>query len=659
MDRLRTFGIVAHIDAGKTTLTERILFDTGAQSWVGSVDEGTAAMDFLPAERSRGISITAAATRVGWGEHTLQVVDTPGHVDFVAEVERCLRVIDGVVVLVDAVRGVESQTRAVWRQTVAAGLPRLVFVNKLDRAGADFPGVLAEVAEQLECTAVAMVVPLHDESGRFAGLGDALTGAVQWFEGRPAAELVPGLKAELLAAHERLVEVAADHDEQVMAEVVAGRGVAAERLRAALRAAFLRGEVVPVLGGAALYNRGIDWLLDALVCFLPAVSELPARGIWALPGAGDPAGPACALVFKVQHLDRVWNYLRVVRGRLVAGAALARGQKPELPANEAAELWCVRGDRPEAVASAGPGEIVVVPGEHGWRTGDTVCDPRDVAVLPSPRFPSPVLAVTFEPDRAEDAARLYQAVQMLAVDDPTLRVARERDRIVVRGMGELHLEITADLVRARVGVGFRVSKPRVDRRETVTRRATGSAEVRALVAGSERTARCEVAVAPQPDGGPAAVVDEVGGAIAQTAMGELRHRALAGLHAGPLHDATLHLRAVAGEAGVEVLVEQAASKAFENALAAAGLVELEPWVAFEVLAPTGSSNAVLADLRARQAEVEGVAAGRLGARLTGRAPLARMLGYVTRLRSISKGLGQVSMRPAGFAVPGAAANGPG
>ena len=269
MERMRTFGIVAHIDAGKTTLTERILFDTGAQSWVGSVDDGTAAMDFLPAERTRGISIGAAASRVAWGKHGLQVVDTPGHVDFVAEVERCLRVIDGVVVIVDAVRGVESQTRAVWQQTVAAGLPKLVFVNKLDRPGADFAAVLDEVAEELECKAVATVVPLLDEGGHFTGLGDALTGAVQWFEGQPDAAIVPRLQAELRAAHERLLEAAADHDDAVMAAVVGGEQVGADRLRAALRVAFLKGALVPVLAGAALYNRGVDWLLDAVVAFFP------------------------------------------------------------------------------------------------------------------------------------------------------------------------------------------------------------------------------------------------------------------------------------------------------------------------------------------------------------------------------------------------------
>ncbi len=649
MDRLRTFGIVAHIDAGKTTLTERILFDTGAQSWVGSVDDGTATMDFMPAERARGISITAAASRVAWGDYALQVVDTPGHVDFVAEVERCLRVIDGVVVLVDAVRGVESQTRAVWRQTVDAGVPRLVFVNKLDRRGAAFDAVLDEVREQLECTPVALVLPLMDLEGQFAGLGDALTGAVQWFEGRPDAEQVPALQAMLVAAHERLVEVAADHDPEVMAAVVAGDSLSVDRLRAALRGAFLAGELVPVLSGAALYNRGVDWLLDAVVAFLPGVADLPARGLWSSKGAGDACAPFCGLVFKVQHLDEVWNYLRIVRGRIIAGAFVVRGNKPATTGVVVPELWAMRADRHDVVASAGPGEIVVVPGDLGWRTGDTICDPADAVVLPSPKFPAPVLAVTFEPDVAEHSSSVFAAVHEHAIDDPTLRVSREHDRIVVRGMGELHLEVVAESVRSRARVDFRVSKPWVDRRESIRKAATGVAEVRAMIGGVERAARCELAIEPV-DGGEAAtiVIDAVGPVVA-VAEAELRNRLVSGLRVGPLHGAVIRLQLATNDSDAEALIEQAASKAFENAVAAAGLIELEPWVSFEVLTPATTSAAVLADLGSRGGEVGNLTAGRTGARLLGRAPLSRMIGYVTRLRSVTKGLGQVVMRPDGFA----------
>lgn len=654
MERLRTFGIVAHIDAGKTTLTERILHDTGAQAWVGSVDEGTATMDWLPAERARGISITAAATRVAWGDHVLQVVDTPGHVDFVAEVERCLHVLDGVVVLIDGVRGVESQTEAVWQQATSRGLPRLVFVNKLDRVGADFAAVVAELRERLECTPVPIVVPLADRSGVFSGLADAVSGAVQWFDGRPDPDDVPRLQAVVLRAHERVLEAAADVDEAILVDVLAGRAIEPARLVRALRAPFQAGVLVPVLGGAALWNRGVDWLLDAVVAYLPALAELPRRGLWALEGAGDASAPFCGLVFKVQHHGEVRNFVRVVRGALVAGAPwCCQGRGGDVRRSD--ELWLVQADRHTCAERVVPGEIVVLPGELGLRTGDTVCDPAAPVELPTPQFPEPVLAVTFEPEQAEHAPALVAALRELAIDDPTLRVDLEHGQIVVRGMGELHLEIVADLTRARTDVAFRPSRLRVDRREGVRRRGEGEGEARALIAGVERSARCRVAIEPIGDVATPPIVATSGNdAVAAAAAEELRSRLHAGFRVGPLGG----VRADVIEAAVdgpfaEALVQQAAAKALAGAVASAGLTLWEPWVAFELWCPEESSAAVLAELGARGAAVSGVSSGRLGARLLGRAPLERMLGYVTKLRSLTKGRGTVALTPAG-SLPSAA-----
>jgi elongation factor G len=651
MERLRTFGIVAHIDAGKTTLTERILHDAGAQPHVGSVDDGTAAMDWLPAERSRGISITAAATRVQWGGCTLQVVDTPGHVDFVAEVERCLHVLDGVVVLVDGVRGVESQTVAVWGQAAARGLPRVVFVNKLDRDGADFDAAVAELRQRFECAPLPVVVPFRDGGRRFAGLGDALSGAVQWFEGRPDPDDAPRLQAELRAAHERVVDAAADADESILADALAGRRIAPERLRAALRPRVLAGELVPVLAGAALWNRGVDWLLDAVVTWLPSPAETPRAGLWGVPDAGSAQAAFCGLVFKVQHADEVWNFVRVVRGVLRPGAAFVRARQPEEPL-AAPELWSMQADRHEAVASAGPGEIVVVPGEFGLRTGDTLCAPAAVEALPPPKFPAPVLAVLFEPEDGRELARLTQALRELAADDPTLRVDRDGDRLRVRGMGELHLEVVADAVRIRTGASFHVSRPQVDRRETVAGEGAASQEVRAMIGGRERSARCTVAVAATGDDAPAEVA-AVGGdpVAAAAATEELRTLAAAGAQHGPLHGCRIELREACGDAAgvLEPLVQQAAAKALAQALERAQVVALEPYVGFEVQCPEDAMTPVVADLASRGAQVAVVAAGRLGGRVEGRAPLARMLGYVTKLRSMTRGLGRVHLRPVGYA----------
>jgi len=650
MDQLRTFGIVAHIDAGKTTLTERILHDSGAQQFVGSVDEGTATMDWMPLEKSRGISVTAAATRVTWNGCVLQIVDTPGHVDFTAEVERCLNVLDGVVVVVDGVRGVESQTEAVWRQADARHLPRLVFVNKLDRIGADFGEVCEELVERFEAVVAPVVVPFRDERGVFAGIGHAVTGAVQWFDGRPDEELVPRLRAELRAANERLVEIAADLDDAVMTDIVAGKEVGSDRLLEVLRRASRGGRLVAAAAGAALWNRGVDWLLDAVIELLPPLAEVQRTGIWSVERSGDPLAPFCGLVFKVQHADEAWNYVRVVRGRLFSGAPCRRTRDPASEF-EVPELWVMQGESHRAAGKAEPGEIVVLPGDFGLRTGDTLVAPGHPVAVPTPRFPAPVLAVTFEPEHGADGPQLLAALREFALDDPTLRVDYAHGQVTVRGMGELHLEILGESLRERVGFGFHCSRPRVAKRESIASEAVGEAEMRAVVGGEACAARCRVAVAPHADE-PLAAVDvrcEIDGPVAAAVVEELQSRAASGLRVGAMVGFGIRVESLEHTGSVSGLVEQAAAHAFEQAIQQAGAVVLEPRVEFEVTCPEDGGAAVLADLGSRGADVAGVASGRLGARIRGTAFLSRMIGYVTRLRSITRGLGQASLRPAGFA----------
>lgn len=653
MQRLRTFGIVAHVDAGKTTLTERMLHAAGAQRHVGSVDDGTAATDWLPQERARGISITAAVVRASWGGARLQIVDTPGHVDFAAEVERCFGVLDAVVVVVDGVRGIETRTAALWREVARRRLPALVFVNKLDRPGADAAAVAQAFDAEFGCRTVPLVVPLADAAGRFAGLGCARTGAVQWFAGQPEAAELPRLSAAVRAAHDRLVERLADVDATVFAAVVDGRELPALELLERLQLAVEAGHLVPVLAGAALHGRGVDWLLDAVVGLVGDSAAALARRA-PVPGAGDAAAPFAGQVFKVQHFGAVWNFVRVLRGRLVPGLRCGRSARPEAVV-PVVEVLAAHADRHRALLVAEPGEIVVLQGELGLRTGETLFAVGMPAQAPEPEFPAPVLAQTFEPDHADDGPVLLAALREVALDDPTLRVDREYGQTVVRGMGELHLDVVADQVAARCPAPFRRSPLRVDIRRTVLGPGSGRAESRAVVAGGERGAVCRVAV--EPAAGLAAATVRATAAAAldaglagsvQAAVAALGHEVR--LHAGgPLVGALVELQDLAVDGGVpvEALVEQAAVRALAQALAVAGTVAIEPWVAFEIHCPEASCQAVVADLGGRGAELQEVVAGQLGARLRGVVPLRRMLGYVTRLRSITRGGGWFEMRPIG------------
>lgn len=656
--RLRNLAIVAHVDAGKTTLTERILFDAGLQRWMGEVEHGTAAMDWLPEEQERRISITAAATRVVWRQHVLQIVDTPGHVDFIAEVERCLRVVDGAVVLIDGVRGIESQTVTVWSEADHWSVPRLCFVNKLDRAGADYEGLLQGLRERFGVRPVAVVVPALDPSNGLAGLLDAVTGAVQWYRGTaPTESERQEIRRRFQVANERVVEAAADLDPSVMADVVAERPVSPERLRDAIRSGCLGGALVPTLCGSALHNRGVDWLLDAMCDLLPSPLDRSRRPIDPEPPP-DPAAPFCGYLFKVQHCGaEVWSFVRVFRGVLrqrdtfhcarVPGAAFA-----------AAELWIMHAGTHHQVTAAGPGEIVVIPGDLGLRTGDTLHQPGAPIELSAAVFPEPVLAATFEPLAAADAGRILGALHELELDDPTLRIECESGTglPIVHGMGELHLDVVASRLRARIGPVFQRSGLRVDRRETVKAVGRAGAEARMSRDGEESSAVVELEIGPSTAGNRVRAAAGLGTQpLVGAVLRELESRLATGLRtAAPAQGVTIELLGLElrgrqpDPAAAEVLVLQAASVALDRALAQAGIVVLQPWVVFAVRCPEESCSVVLADLAARGGTIRLVSAGRLGARIEGRGPLAAFLGYVTRLRSLTRGQGVADLLPDGY-----------
>ncbi len=667
--RLRTLGIVAHIDAGKTTLTEHILFDAGMQRFCGDVDEGTATMDWMRQEQERGISIAAAATRVPWEDCLLQIVDTPGHVDFTAEVERCMRVLDSVVVVVDSIRGVESQTETVWRKADEWRCARLVFVNKMDRRGADFTSCLETLRKRLDCRPVPVVVPLADAEGRFAGLGDPIRGSAVWFDGEVPAELQQRFAEQLRGAREVVLEAAADVDDAVMASYVAGEDISAERIVAALRRGCIEARLVPVLCGAALHDQGVDWLLDAICDFLPSPVDRDRRGLEVAFPSADPDAPMSALVFKRERSgDDVRSHVRVFQGILRSGDELAVDGSAETV--RVGEIWSVHAAHHEVVAAGVPGEILALPGLVHLRTGQTLSAAGGLKSLPMPRFSPPVLGAVFEPATEQDEAPLQQALSDLVEDDPTLSLETDAQSglPLLFGMGELHLEVVAERVRERRTCAFSVSRPRVALRATVAGSGEGAATAQAPGMGGVRSVEAVVRVSPLvPSVGPAAA--EVGAAAEVVDVRVETKDGVQGLSPGvvvglleglgqaarsgtmlgqPAQAVQIDVLGVSAKDGEGALAEQALMLAVQRAVESAGRRLLEPGVEFEVRCPEEHASAVLADLAARGASMTLVSSGQVGAWLQGRGKLAAFLGYATRLRSVTQGRGEVQLRPASY-----------
>lgn len=640
-EKLRNIGIVAHINAGKTTLTERVLFDTGRQRHLGDVDSGTATTDWRREEQERGISIEAAVTNVTWRGFRIQVVDTPGHVDFAAEVERTLRVLDGAVVVVDGVRGVEPQTEAVWRLLDRLHVPRLLFINKLDRPTADFERALASVRDRLGVEVLPVVAPLQDASGAMVGLLDAVGGRSLVWGGEPPPQ--EQIAAVVAATIDRLGEF---DDELLTCFVETGEVPEAER-HAAIRRAVRASRFVPVFAGSALRNRGIEPLLDGVCRYLPSPVERPLPS-----GVGDGA-----LAFVFKHAvgpdgDHVWG--RVFRGVLEVGGRYRVGGDRELVVRE---LASVHADTLEPVSVAGPGEIAAIVADQPLRTGATLRGPGQDVELEPIRFSEPVLAMRLEPRSAEELPELVERAAALAAADPTLlvRLDPSSGRLEVSGMGELHLDVFRARLERRLGRPIRATAPQVRFLGTVSAEALGEAEVERVV-GSERIrARAAVSVAPAPGRGvvrrwavPGGIGDDARAEVDRSirsvtlpvAEGEVEPS-----------DLILEIRSVGGEGQESMLaglLAEAVEVALRRAMSSGGPVRLEPWVRFLVEAPSDTRSSVLADLRARAAQVEEVQATLTEIQVRGVVPLRRMLGYATPLRSMTRGAGVFEVQPIGY-----------
>ncbi len=677
-ERLRNIGLIAHIDAGKTTTTERVLFYAGRTHRIGSVDDGTTVTDWMEQERERGITIVAAAVTAFWRDHQINLIDTPGHIDFTAEVQRALRVLDGAVVVLDGLHGVEPQSETVWRQADLYRVPRLCFVNKMDRIGADFAQAVDSLRERLGANPVALQLPIG-EAEAFSGVVDLVAMcALQWSdgaEGPPQESAIPEvLLAEARAARAALIEAAAEQDDALLALWLDGIDPSVEPLKAALRRATLAGRLVPVLCGATLRNKGVQPLLDAVVDYLPSPLDVGAtRGL--APEGGEPVpcvpddeAPLSALLFKTVTDPYAGHlvYVRVYSGVLKVGARvlnprLGRSQR----VGRLVRMYAAHREELEQVQA---GDIAGLLGMKDAVTGDTLCDPARPVLLESIAFPEPVVQITVTPRTAQDQERLGEALHHLTADDPTFRASVDEDtgQTMLAGMGELHLEVLVDRLRREHGVDVLTGRPRVAYRATLTR-PVARVEGRLVrqTGGHGQYGHVVLAMAPAARGQGVTFENAVsGGAVPQPFIPEVekgvREAARGGLVGGyPVTDVAVSLidgstHAVDASA---LAFKVAAANAFRAGLEQGGLTLLEPVVRAAVVTPEEHLGDVLGHLVGRRAAVEGVDSrpGQLRA-VRALIPLGEMFGYATELRSTTHGRGSFSMELDHFAeVPPAVA----
>ncbi|MFF9570024.1 elongation factor G [Streptomyces sp. NPDC014685] len=669
---VRNLGILAHVDAGKTTVTERILYLTGAVHKRGEVHDGTAVTDFDPQERDRGITIFAAAVSCVWEGHRINLIDTPGHVDFSDEVERSLRVLDGAVAVFDAVAGVEPQSESVWRQADRHGVPRIAFVNKLDRAGADLDTAVASIRDRLHTVPLVVQLPIGSEDG-FTGVVDLVRmRALVWADGEGAEERpVPdGLREEAHRRRRLLEEAVAELHPAALEEFCERSALRERTLGTALRDLTRTGEGVVVLCGSAYRNRGVEPLLEAVVSYLPSPLEVPAvRGT--LDGAvreraADPAAPFAALVFKVNSTatGRL-NYLRVYSGTLRKGDTVldAGAGRTE----RVGRILRVRADRHTDVDTAVAGDIVAVIGLRSGRAGTTLCDPAAPLVLEPPSSAEPVVSVAVEARRSTDTERLVTALARLAEEDPSLRVRTdpETGQTVLSGMGELHLEVAVEKVRRAHELEIGVGRPRVACRETVVRGVSGLVYRHVKQdGGAGQFAHVVLDVEPSDatgdragdDGGFVFASTVVGGRVPQEYVRAVEAGCRDALAEGPLggHPVT-GLRVVLTDGAThskdssEMAFRTAGRFALREALRACAMVVLEPVAEVTVTVPDDAVGGVLGDLAARRGRVSGSTTRAGTSVITATVPLAELFGYATRLRSRTQGRGTFTTRPSGHA----------
>lgn len=663
LDKIRNIAIIAHIDAGKTTVTERILFYTGRTYKIGEVHEGTAVMDWMEQEKARGITITAAATSCYWQDNRINIIDTPGHIDFTAEVERCLRVLDGGVVVFDAVSGVEAQSEAVWRQADRYHVPRICFINKMDRVGANFHWSIAMIKKRLDANPIPIQLPLGNET-EYYGLVDLVENKAWRFSDEadvPPVEIpIPeDVKAACAEHRQSMVEKIAEFDDEVLLTYLDGKEVSVADLKRVIRSATIANKVVPVLCGSALHNKGVQTLLDAVVDYLPSPLDVPplkatdARNDAEIILPPSDEGPFAALAFKVVTDPFVGRlvYLRVYSGRIKAGAEVYNASRSKR--ERAGRLLLMHANHREDIQDTDTGAIVASLGLKNTFTGDTLSTSAQPLLLESINFPDPVLAIAVEPKTRADQDRIGEALQKLTEEDPTFKVGynKETGQTIISGMGELHLDVIISRLVSEFGVQANIGNPRVAYKETITAKVSAEGRFVQQSGGHGQFGHVWIEIEPGEKGSGFQFVDRIKGAtiprqfITPVSNG-IKEAMETGVLAGyPVVDikATLFDGSYHDVDSSELAFKMAGILAFKAGMARANPILLEPIMKLSVIAPHEFMGDIIGDLNSRRGRIELIETQGEICSIHVLAPLSETFGYTTSLRSLTQGRATHSM----------------
>ncbi|GAB5046910.1 elongation factor G [Thermodesulfovibrio sp. TK110] len=665
LEKTRNIGIMAHIDAGKTTTTERILYYTGVTYKIGEVHEGTAVMDWMPQEQERGITITAASTSCMWKEHKINIIDTPGHVDFTIEVERSLRVLDGAIAVFDASAGVEPQSETVWRQADKYKVPRIAFMNKMDKIGADFFMSIESMIEKLGANPVAVQIPIGKED-TFRGPIDLIEMKAYYFDDETlGAKFVEDeIPSEYLDQakkyREKMIEALCDIDDRIMEKYLSGEEITSEEIRAALRKGTIQMKITPVLCGSAFKNKGVQMLLDAIVYYLPSPLDIPpVKGVNPLDGTevfrrASIDEPLTALAFKIMADPYMGSltYVRVYSGILTSGSYVYNSTRNIK--ERVARIFRMHSNRREEIKEICAGDIAAVVGLKNTLTGDTLCDENNPVVLESIEFPEPVISVAIEPKTKADQEKLSLSLQKISQEDPSFRVSfnEETGQTIISGMGELHLEIIVDRLTREFKVGANVGKPQVAYKETIKMPAKAEGKFIRQTGGRGQYGHVWIEVEPLERGKGFEFVNKiVGGTIPREFIPAVEKGIIEAMEGGvlagyPVVDVkvTLFDGSYHEVDSSELAFKIAASMAFKDACKKAELVLLEPIMDVEVVVPEDYMGEVIGDLNSRRGKIQSMEKRGKAQVIRAMVPLSEMFGYATDLRSKTQGRGTYTMQ---------------